>query len=73
MFIAKSENYRANTRQAATLTARPAILITPEEGREPAILLRSSGQIHGVLPLGEGMRLATEIADIIAAQREAQQ
>ncbi|MDV8148542.1 hypothetical protein [Arthrobacter sp. B10-11] len=70
MFTAKSERYAGNVKQAASLTARPAVQFTPEEVEQPAIVLRSSGQIHGVLPLAEALRLANELADLIAELRE---
>lgn len=68
MFIAKSEKYAANTKQAANLTAVPAIQNTPD-GRQPAILLRSPGMIHGVLPVADALRVANQIADALAAHR----
>lgn len=71
MFVAKKEKRAANLLQAASLTAGPAVLIAPDDAREPAVVLRSQGQIHGVLPLNEALRVATQMADVIAAHRKA--
>ncbi|MFS0717579.1 hypothetical protein ABC337_11490 [Arthrobacter sp. 1P04PC] len=69
LFVAKPGKQSTNLRQAASLTAQPAVQITATGKREPAVLLRAGGQIRGVLPLAEALRVATEMADIIEAHR----
>lgn len=72
MFIAKPEKYAANRRQAANFTATPAVQVTPTAERTPAILLRSPGMIHGVLPIPEALRIANAIADAVEAAEKTQ-
>lgn len=69
MFIAKPERYTVNRKQAASLTAAPAIQITPTMESQPAIILRSLGMIHGVLPIAEALRVAHAIADAVEAAK----
>lgn len=70
MFISKPDHYGVNTRQAASYTAGPALLSAPTGEHEPAVILHSLGNIRGVLPAPEALRLANEIADALAAHRK---
>jgi hypothetical protein len=69
MFISKADRHEHNIKQAASYNARPGLLTAPSGQQEPAIVLRSSGAIHAVLPAPEALRLANEIADALAAHR----
>lgn len=70
MFTSRPQHYTFNARQATGYTAAPAALGKPDGDHEPAVVLRSLGTIQGVLPVPEALRLATEIADALAAHRE---
>jgi len=69
MFISKPEHFHLNMKQAATYNAQPALMAVADGAREPAVVLFSTSQIRGVLPVSEALRLAHEIADAVDAHR----
>ncbi|MEV4987669.1 hypothetical protein [Pseudarthrobacter sp. LMD1-1-1.1] len=70
MFASLPERYETNVRRAASFRAKPAVLLTPDGGKEPAVMIRQASIIQGVLPVPEALRLANQIADALAAHRE---
>lgn len=69
MFRSRSQHYEFNLKQAANYTARPALLDKPDGGQEPGVVLHSMGNIQGVLPVAQALRLANDIADALAGHR----
>lgn len=54
-----------NIIQAGTYKAQPAILTAPDYSQEPAVAIFRSGQVLGILPIADSLRLANQIADSI--------
>lgn len=69
MFISQPNQHRFNMKQATTYQAQPALLTAYDGSQEPAVVLYSTSQVKGVLPITEALRLANEIADAVDAHR----
>lgn len=59
MFIGKIDHYN--------LDVKPALLTGPDGEREPAVVLHAQGKVYAVLPAAVALRIATSIADSLAA------
>ena len=69
MFISQPNRHSFNVSQAPTVNAKPALLTAPDGSKEPAVVLFSSYQVQGVMPVTEALRVANEIADAVDAHR----
>lgn len=70
MFASRPDRHEFNIRQAASYGAKTGLLLTPDGGQEPAVVLRSGGVIQAVLPAADALRLANEIADALSIHRK---
>jgi hypothetical protein len=69
MFRSDSNRYQGNLLQAAGTTAHPAELQDPAGPKVPAVVIRDTRYILGILPIAEALRVAHEIADAVAAHK----
>jgi hypothetical protein len=69
MFQSRSEHYATNVKHAPTVHATLATLTGPDGAQQPAVAIFKARQIQSVLPTADALRLATEIADALAAHR----
>ena len=68
MFKSRPEHYTRNATESREVNAQPATM-AGHDGAEPAVAIFQARQIRYVLPVNEAMRVATEIADAVAAHR----
>lgn len=72
MFQSRPEHYDKNLMQAPSVHAALATLTSPDGAQIPAVAIFKSKQVACVLPLADGLRLANELADSIAAHNRTQ-
>lgn len=69
MFQSRSEHFDKNLMQAPSVHATLATLTSPDGTQVPGVAIFKSKQVACVLPVADGLRLANEIADAIAAHK----
>lgn len=70
MFIGRSQHHNHNVSQARIMTAKPALLTAPTGEQEPAVVIHAHGNVYAVLPVADALRVATDIANALAAHNE---
>ena len=71
MFTSSSQYYEKNVKEAATAQAGKARLHTPTGEQIPGVVIWSGKAVRIVLPIPEALRLANEIADVLASPNKA--
>lgn len=69
MFKSDANRYHENVFRAAGTRADQAELQDPAGPRVPAVILRDTHYILGILPIPDALRVAHEIADAVEAHR----
>jgi hypothetical protein len=72
MFTSSPEHYNRNISESANYQAAAAVLTTPTGDRQPAVVLRNGAYIKAVMPIGDALRLANNIADALDAHNTPQ-
>ncbi|KQQ66104.1 hypothetical protein [Microbacterium sp. Leaf320] len=69
-FYAKSDRYTQNVAEGSRTMATPALLNTPYGTAEPGVAVYVDQNVRFVIPLGDALRIANQIADIASAHRD---
>lgn len=68
-FYSRADFYEKNIRDASTAKTQNARIEAPDGSHEPAIAVFASDHLRLILPLGDAIRIASEIADKAISQK----